>query len=101
MKNLKLKNLIFAIIMAGLFLFTGTGYAAHLDTQLIAAAPLNRSIEMPRMCTDGNGNFYVVWNVSLSDVYFNYSHDYGVTWQTENTVLWAAPSITRGSCTSG
>ncbi|MCP4278129.1 MAG: DUF5011 domain-containing protein, partial [Gammaproteobacteria bacterium] len=39
----------------------------------------------PRISNDGNGNVYVTWkdsrNEPKDDIYFNYSGDYGVTWQ--------------------
>ena len=44
----------------------------------------------PQIATDGNGHIYVVWEDTRngsSDIYFNYSSDYGLTWQTTDIRL--------------
>jgi len=41
----------------------------------------------PRISSDNNGNIYVVWQDlrnEKEDIYFNYSHDYGATWQAND-----------------
>jgi len=48
------------------------------------------SIE-PEMSSDGSGHVYVTWgdyrNGTVRDVYFNYSSDYGATWQASDERL--------------
>ncbi len=44
----------------------------------------------PKICADDKGHVYVVWEDSRNgekDIYFNYSSDYGVTWQTSDIRL--------------
>ena len=60
----------------------------RLDTGDTAGA--SWSIE-PEMSSDGSGNVYVTWgdyrNGTVRDVYFNYSSDYGATWQASDIRL--------------
>lgn len=42
------------------------------------------NVDFPQIATDGNGNVYAVWEDTRNgstDIYFNYSIDYGFTWQ--------------------
>ena len=42
------------------------------------------NVHAPQIAADGNGNVYTVWEDTRngsSDIYFNYSTDYGFTWQ--------------------
>jgi PKD repeat protein/nitrous oxidase accessory protein NosD len=45
------------------------------------------NVSYPQITTDGNGHVYVVWEDTRngsSDIYFNYSFDFGLTWSAED-----------------
>ena len=49
----------------------------------------------PQISSDGRGHVYVTWTDYRNgrpDIYFNYSKDYGATWQTNDLRLYAADS---------
>jgi len=59
----------------------------RLDT---GDAPGASSSGVPQLSSDDNGHVYAVWDDSRngrSDIYFNYSADSGVTWQTSDMRL--------------
>ncbi|MBI4430102.1 MAG: BNR-4 repeat-containing protein, partial [Candidatus Omnitrophica bacterium] len=52
----------------------------------IDAAPVVKTSSLPQICSDNNGHVYSVWRDSRNssanqDIYFNYSNDFGSTWQ--------------------
>ena len=64
----------------------------YFDTEsidiIVDRSPDN--VTRPQAAADGNGHVYVVWEDSRnggSDIYFNYSSDYGVTWQYSDVRL--------------
>ncbi|GJQ59530.1 MAG: tandem-95 repeat protein [Candidatus Scalindua sp. AMX11] len=59
----------------------------RLDT---GNAPGENYSSSPRISSDGNGHVYVTWHDSRNgkgDINFNYSEDYGETWQTSDIRL--------------
>jgi PKD repeat protein len=49
-----------------------------------------RNVDSPQIATDGNGNVYAVWEDTRNgnkDIYFNYSSDYGFTYQSADIRL--------------
>jgi hypothetical protein len=64
----------------------------HFDTYGIDTIVDHTSatVNHPQIATDGNGHIYVVWEDTRngsSDIYLNYSSDYGLTWQTSDIRL--------------
>ena len=61
---------------------------ARLDT---GDTPGASSSYNPQISSDGSGHVYVTWedsrNSGSRDIYFNYSSDYGATWQTSDARL--------------
>ncbi|MEW6599519.1 MAG: exo-alpha-sialidase, partial [Nitrospirota bacterium] len=60
------------------------------DIRLDTDAPGNASSANPLISADESGNVYVAWQDvrnGLSDIYFNYSHDHGATWQPNDIRL--------------
>jgi PKD repeat protein len=61
----------------------------YFDTESIDTI-VDRSpaiVSYPQVAADGNGHVYVVWQDTRngsSDIYFNYSSDHGVTWQSSD-----------------
>ncbi|GJQ57687.1 MAG: hypothetical protein D8M57_00415 [Candidatus Scalindua sp. AMX11] len=59
----------------------------RLDTGDVSGA---NGLYSPQISNDGNGHVYVTWQDyrnEFSDIYINYSGDYGVTWQTNDIRL--------------
>jgi PKD repeat protein len=64
----------------------------HFDTDGIDTIVDHTSatVNHPQIATDGNGHIYVVWEDTRngsSDIYLNYSSDYGLSWQTSDIRL--------------
>ena len=56
----------------------------HADLADIVIDHSPGHVDNPQVTSDGNGNVYTVWEDTRngsSDIYFNYSTDYGFTWQ--------------------
>ena len=54
----------------------------------------------PDICCDDKGHIYVAWEDSRNDfarnIYYNYSHDYGLTWRTSDKRLDTDASYSMG-----
>ncbi len=78
---------MFGLILLFTFYISVSGYSeTRLDTDLPGAA----SSEGPTVTSDNSGHVYVTWMDSRNgkrDIYFNYSSDYGATWQSSDIRL--------------
>ena len=67
-------------------------------------APSDRfNSRTPQLSSDSHGHVYVVWEDQRNgraDIYFNYSHDYGVTWQTSDIRLDTGDALGRTTSTT-
>ena len=64
------------------------------DIRLDTDAPGAGDSTSPQVVCDDNGHVYVVWKDTRNgspDIYFNYSPDYGATWQSADKKLGAIP----------
>jgi len=66
------------------------------QSRLNADSPVTNCSLYPQISSDRNGNVYVVWmdgrnNATSRDVFFNYSNDYGRTWQANSIRLDTNP----------
>lgn len=64
------------------------------DIRLDTDTPGTGKSVYPQITCDNRGHVYVVWKDTRSgssDVYFNYSPDYGVTWQSSDKKLGSIP----------
>jgi PKD repeat protein len=64
------------------------------DIRLDTDVPGDWDSTSPQIVCDNNGHVYVVWKDMRNgnpDIYFNYSSDYGVTWQSADKKLGAIP----------
>ncbi len=81
--------LMFGLIVLFTFCICLSGYSAETRIDTGDAPGANKSF-IPRICSDGSGHVYVVWRDSrngTTDIYFNYSSDYGETWQASDIRL--------------
>ncbi len=63
-------------------------------------APSSKSSYDPRISSDDNGHVYVTWEGSRDGryhIYFKYSEDYGVTWQSGDTRLNTGANYLKSS----
>ncbi|MHC4115078.1 MAG: S8 family serine peptidase, partial [Planctomycetota bacterium] len=77
-----------------------SGISAVSDIQLDRSETYNPKLAQVQMSSDENGNVYVVWTDEcngMTDIYFNYSRDFGVTWQKDDIRLDTDKPGTAGS----
>lgn len=77
----------------------GTTWQAQ-DIRVDIGIPAVRNSWSPQISCDENGSVYVTWKETQSDgsgqPYFNYSWDYGFTWQSPATGISIAWQVTMG-----
>jgi PKD repeat protein len=71
------------------------GFTWHFsDVRLDTDSPGSADSTSPQIVCDSNGHVYAVWKDTRNgnpDIYFNYSSDYGVTWQSADKKLGDIP----------
>ncbi len=87
-------SLMFCLILLFTFYISVNGYSAVIvpnDTRLDTGDNPGASYSgSSQISSDGSGHVYVTWwdhRDGRGDIYFNYSGDYGATWQTSATRL--------------
>ena len=86
----KVPTIIFTTIFTTILLAFLMSPLVHADLTDIVIDHSPKNVDHPRMAADGNGHVYVVWEDTRngnSDIYFNYSSDYGATWLTSDIRL--------------
>ena len=78
---------VFCLILLFTFYISVNGYS---ETRLDTDTPGAGESLYPEIISDTNGNIYVTWRDQRNgpgDIYFNYSSDYGATWQASDIRL--------------
>ncbi|MFQ5713407.1 MAG: fibronectin type III domain-containing protein [Candidatus Scalinduaceae bacterium] len=79
--------LMFGMILLFTFYISLSGYC---ETRLDTDTPGGNYSRYPQTISDNSGHVYVVWRDGRNgkdDIYFNYSSDYGATWQANDIRL--------------
>ena len=77
--------IIFLFGVAILYPLSSKAAFQPVDILVDTGAVLDVTVPNQQICSTSNGHVYAVWydyrNGPYSDIYFNYSSDYGLTWQ--------------------